>query len=143
MDTFVQSEVEAVSKGRALILPKGRVQLFGDPEIEKNESKVKVGRSKRYTPEDYNVQETEENRAASQGAGPGLKKKTRKLDEIPHQADFTLKYSDPQVLRYSGNQVLRYSGTQVLRYSDNQVLKYSGTQVLRLPQATKRVLVDS
>jgi len=54
MDTFVQSEVEAVSKGGALILPKGRVQLFGDPE-------------------DYNVQETEENRAASQGAGPGLK----------------------------------------------------------------------
>ena len=42
MDTFVQSEVEAVSKGGALILPKGRVQLFGDPEIEKNESKVKV-----------------------------------------------------------------------------------------------------
>ena len=73
----------------------------------------------RYTPEDYNVQETEENRAASQGAGPGLKKKRCKLDKIPHQADFTLKYSDPQVLRYSGN------------------------QVLRLPQATKRVLVDS
>ena len=66
-----------------------------------------------YTPEDYNVQETEENRAASQGAGPGLKKKRCKLDKIPHQADFTLKYSDPQVLRYSGNQVVRYSGTQV------------------------------
>ena len=36
MDTFVQSVVEAVSKGRALILPKSRVQLFGDPEVEKN-----------------------------------------------------------------------------------------------------------
>ena len=90
----------------------------------------------RYTPEDYNVQETEENRAASQGAGPGLKKKRRKLDKIPHQADFTLKYSDPQVLRYSGNQVLRYSGTQVLRYSGIQVIRYSGTQVTSSHQAS-------
>ena len=60
--------------GKALILPKGRVQLFGDPA---NREKLIQGQrfwEAQYIPKDYNVQETEEDRAASQSAGPGLKK---------------------------------------------------------------------
>lgn len=59
-----------------------------------------------YTPKDYNVQETEEDRAASQSARPGLKKEEAQI---------------------------RQNTTSLRLYP----------QVFRLPQATKRVPVDS
>ena len=59
-----------------------------------------------YTPKDYNVQETEEDRAASQSARPGLKKEEAQI---------------------------RQNTTSLRLYP----------QVIRLPQATKRVPVDS
>ena len=81
MDTFVQSEVNAVSRGRALILPKSRVQLFGDPEIEKNKwihllvgthPKITTSRRQKKTELPAKVQDQ------------GWKKKRHKLDKIPH-----------------------------------------------------------